>query len=89
MSNVEMCKEALNGLVKETHHKNVLKYILNNGSITSFESFEKLKNTRLSASIYVLRYTYNLPIGMEMCTSENGKRYGRYYIEKGETNDNR
>lgn len=50
------------------------------GHITSWDAFTRLGNTRLSATIYTLRNNYDMPIQMEMRTSENGKRYGYYYL---------
>ena len=50
------------------------------GHITSWDAIKRLGNTRLSATIYTLRNNYDMPIQMEMRTSENGKRYGYYYL---------
>lgn len=52
------------------------------GHITSWEAIQEMGNTRLSATIYTLRYTYEMPIEMEMRTAPNGKRYGYYYLRK-------
>lgn len=52
------------------------------GHITSWDAITEMGNTRLSATIYTLRNSYDMPIKMEMKTAENGKRYGVYYLEK-------
>lgn len=41
--------------MKQTHQIRCLDFIVNNGSITSKQAFEELGNTRLSATINVLR----------------------------------
>lgn len=51
-----------------------------NGKITSWDAIQKMGNTRLSATIYILRHTYGMNIGMRMKTSANGKRFGEYYL---------
>lgn len=52
------------------------------GHITSWEAIQEMGNTRLSATIHILRHHYEMPIKMEMRTAPNGKRYGYYYLEK-------
>ena len=54
----------------------------NEGHITSWDAIQRMGNTRLSATIFELRK--EMPIGMEMRKSENGKRYGYYYLEERE-----
>ena len=50
------------------------------GKITSMDAFRRMGNTRLSATIYNLRHTYGMNIGLRMKTSINGKRFGEYYL---------
>ena len=75
---------------KETHVDRVLRYLNDFGSITSLDAIREFGNTRLSATIYVLRHNYNIPIESKKEVSKN--RYGektefaRYYI-KGEKNE--
>lgn len=45
-----------------TYVNDIYKYLKTKGSITSWESIEKFGNTRLSATIYILRHTYGLDI---------------------------
>ena len=86
-----MKEQELNEILKsmdgKTNYCKVLKYMMEHGSITSFEAFEKLHNTRLSASIFILRTQYGIPIGMDVEISENNKRYGRYYINREDKNE--
>ena len=57
------------------------------GSITSWEAIQKMGNTRLSATIHILRHKYEMPIVTEMRIADNGKRYGYYYLVKEKTDD--
>jgi hypothetical protein len=52
------------------------------GHITSWEAIQEMGNTRLSATIYILRHNYEMPIEMELRTAANGKRFGYYYLRK-------
>lgn len=65
----------------ETGVRKVLDFIYNNGSITNFEAFEFLDNTRLSSSIFQLRHVYNVPVATQMAVSASGKKYGVYSID--------
>lgn len=71
---------------KETHVDRVMRYLNDFGSITSLDAIREFGNTRLSATIYVLRHDYNIPIKSRMEVAKN--RYGektefaRYYIEE-------
>jgi len=50
---------------KNSHSYNLIKYLLDYNSITSFEAFTKLYNARLSATVYILRKKYGLDIDSE------------------------
>lgn len=68
-----------------TNKERVLKYIQDFGSISSMEAFTDLGNTRLSASIWLLRHEDGLEI--ESITETKLNRYGekthfsRYYLK--------
>ena len=70
---------------KVTHKDRVLKYINDFGSISSLEAFNDLGNTRLSASIWLLRHQDGYKI--ESITEQKKNRYGeptsyfRYYLK--------
>ena len=70
---------------KITHKDRVLKYIEDFGSISSLEAFNDLGNTRLSASIWLLRHEDGLEI--ESINETKNNRYGekttyaRYYLK--------
>lgn len=70
--------------MRTTHKERVLKYIQDFGSITSLDAFRDLGNTRLSASIWLLRHEDGLNIDSISESSKN--RYGdtvsyyRYYL---------
>lgn len=63
--------------MKITKKDLILNYLKENGSITSLESFEKFRATRLSAIIYDLvhRDGYDIETKIE---HSNGTHYGRY-----------
>lgn len=67
-----------------THKDRVLQYIKDYGSITSLDAIREFGNTRLSASIWLLRHEDNINIDTIFETNKN--RYGepvsyaRYYI---------
>lgn len=62
-----------------------VKHILETqGYITSWEAIQRMGNTRLSATIHMLRHRYNMPIEMEIRKTKTGKRYGYYYLKKEE-----
>ena len=65
---------------RETHVRDVLDYLYKNGTITNYQAFEFLNNTRLSSSIFSLRHTYDVPVVMNM-VEKNGKQYGMYWID--------
>ena len=61
----------------------VLKYIQENGSITSMEAFEKLGITRLSGRIFDLRSMgYKIVKDMVEGTTRTGNpcRYAKYFL---------
>ena len=68
-----------------TNKERVLKYMEDFGSISSLEAFTELGNTRLSASIWLLRHEDELEIDSIVETKYN--RYGekthfnRYYLK--------
>lgn len=70
--------------MRTTHKERVLDYIKDFGSITSLDAFRDLGNTRLSASIWLLRHEDGLNIKSINVSSKN--RYGdkvtyaRYYL---------
>lgn len=68
---------------KPTQEEQVLAYMQQHGSITTWEAFMKLNITRLSGRIYDLR-DQGYDIDMHYETSINGKRWGVYTL-KGET----
>ena len=78
--------------MKKTHKQRVLEYIQDFGSITSLDAFRDLGNTRLSASIWLLRHEDGLDIESINETSKN--RYGdkvtyaRYYLAGSEFEKN-
>lgn len=64
----------------ETNVRDVLDYIYRYKSITSYEAFLHLSNTRLSVSVFQLRHVYGLPVVTHM-TEHRGKRFGVYSID--------
>lgn len=70
--------------MRVTNKERVLEYIKEFGSITSLDAFKDLGNTRLSASIWLLRHEDGINIVSKNETTKN--RYGdkvtyaRYYI---------
>jgi hypothetical protein len=74
--------------MRKTNKERVLDYIRDFGSITSLEAFRDLGNTRLSASIWLLRHEDGLDIRSINESSKN--RYGdkvnysRYYLANSE-----
>ena len=70
--------------MRTTHKERVLKYMQDFGSITSLDAFRDLGNTRLSASIWLLRHEDGLDIKSVSESTKN--RYGdtvsyfRYYL---------
>lgn len=68
-----------------TNKERVLKYIQDFGSISSLEAFNDLGNTRLSASIWLLRHEDGIEI--DSITETRFNRYGekthfsRYYLK--------
>lgn len=65
----------------ETGVRAVFDFMYKNGTITNFEAFEFLNNTRLSASIFQLRHVYEIPIVTNMVEGASGKKYGVYSID--------
>lgn len=59
---------------KETHYDRILRHLKDYGSITSWESFEEYGNTRLSATIFLLRKD-----GYDIVSEKVGRknRYGK------------
>ena len=74
--------------MRKTHKERVLEYIQDFGSITSLDAFRDLGNTRLSASVWLLRHEDELDIKSINETTKN--RYGdkvtyaRYYLAGSE-----
>lgn len=69
------------GLNEEGYQRKVIEYMLAHGSITSMEAFLSMGNTRLSATIKMLRDK-----GFEIETireqTDKGRPYGRYIFKK-------
>ena len=71
--------------MKKTNKDRVLEYIQQFGSITSLDAFKDLGNTRLSASIWLLRHEDNIDI--DSVTESTKNRFGdsvsyfRYYLK--------
>ena len=58
-----------------TQNEMVLKYLEENGSITTYECYSKLFITRLSARIFDLKKKYGLEFEEQWVTKKN--RYGK------------
>lgn len=69
-----------------THKDRVLQYIQDTGSITSLDAIREFGNTRLSASIWLLRHEDGIDIKTRFETSKNrygeNVSYARYYIDE-------
>lgn len=70
-----------------TQNEMILKYLEENGSITTYESYKELLITRLSARIYDIKKQYGLEFEEQWVTKKN--RYGKVctfkkYILKNE-----
>lgn len=73
----ERFKKMYSGLGKEGYQRKVVDYMLMNGSITSMQAFREMNNTRLSATIKMLRDKgFNIETIREK--TKDGKVYGRY-----------
>lgn len=68
-----------------TNKDRVLQYIIDFGSISSLEAFNDLGNTRLSASIWLLRHEDEIEIDSITETKKNrygvSVSYSRYYLK--------
>ena len=68
-----------------THKDRVLQYLRDVGSITSLDAIREFGNTRLSASIWLLRNEgYNINTTFETNKNRYGEKvsYARYYLEE-------
>lgn len=68
-----------------THKDRVLQYLRDVGSITSLDAIREFGNTRLSASIWLLRNEgYNIKTTFETNKNRYGEKvsYARYYLEE-------
>ena len=69
-----------------THKDRVLRYIEDFGSITSLDAIREFGNTRLSASIWLLRHVDGIDIKTRFETSKNryneNVSYARYFIDE-------
>ena len=63
---------------KKTQTSEILKYLQNNGTITSWEAIERFGATRLAAIIHSLRHKYGYNIGVR--DKEITTRYGKKVI---------
>lgn len=73
--------------MKQTQHAKILKYMADNGSITTLEAYEKLKITKLTTRISELRSQGVRIIGIhESYKNDLGEvsHYNRYFLEKVE-----
>ena len=70
--------------MKTTHKDRVLQYIKDFGSITSLDAIRDLGNTRLSASIWILRHEDEIEIDdiTEVAKNRYGEKthFKRYYL---------
>lgn len=79
----EKYTKILETIQADTHYHSVLKYMLDKGSITSYEAFAQLGNTRLSATIYTLRNTFGVNIASREVSKKKGDktiRFAQYYL---------
>ena len=74
----------MNGVKQDTYISKVKEILETRGHITSWDAIVEMGNTRISATIHELRHKYGMNIMMEMRKSENGKRYGYYYLTPSE-----
>lgn len=58
----------------KTHVERIKRHLEDYGKITSLEAINEYGNTRLSATIYVLRHDYLMPIKSTITKAKN--RYG-------------
>ena len=67
---------------RKTNSQRVLEYIKRFGSITSLDAFRDLGNTRLSASVFILRKEYDIKSISEKSKNRFGDdvHYFRYYL---------
>ncbi len=73
--------------MRKTHKDRVLEYVRQFGSISSLEAFRDLGNTRLSATIFLLKKDgYKITTKNESSKNRFGDNttYCRYYIEERE-----
>lgn len=69
--------------MRTSHKQRVLQFLLENGSITSWEAIQNFGNTRLSGTIFNLRKEgYNIVSENEETTNRYGDKviYSRYYL---------
>ena len=67
--------------MKLSQNMRILEYIKRHGGITSLEASDVLRITRLSARICDLR-RMGYPIAIKYKLSDDGARYGYYYLSK-------
>lgn len=82
-NNQEDYTKYLKRLSSDTQNYKILKYMIEHGSITSYECFVRFKCTRCSARIRDLK-DLGVPICSETVTN-NGVHYSRYFL--GGTNE--
>lgn len=78
-SNQEHYKRYLRKLSSGTQNHRVLKYIMEHGSITTYEAFEKLRITRLPARISDIK-AIGCPIYKETIVKKDGTHYSKYFM---------
>ena len=77
----EKYSKARKQMQAETNVRDLFDYLYTHGTVSNYEAFEHLNNTRLSASVFSLRHTYGVPVVTQMAVSATGKRYGVYSID--------
>ena len=74
-----------------TQKEMIIKYLNENGSITTYESYSKLFITRLSARIYEIKHKYGIEFDEEWVTKKNiyGKicSFKKYILKRKEEKD--
>ena len=74
-----------------TQNEMIIKYLNENGSITTYESYSKLFITRLSARIFDIKHKYGIEFEEEWVTKKNiyGKpcSFKKYILKRKEEED--
>ena len=74
-----------------TQNEMIIKYLIEHGSITTYESYSKLFITRLSARIFDIKHKYGIEFDEEWVTKKNiyGKpcSFKKYILKRKEEKD--